>query len=434
MSARRTLPQGRLERAARLARMGASTGLGLLAGRSTERLAEQATEVLGSLRGMAAKVGQIASMAEGMLPESLDEPFTKALARLRDQTQTSSYAEVAKVIESELHGSIASLFRDFSPCPMASASIGQVHRATLVDGRVVAVKVQHPGIERAMESDLSNVRIMERLASHLVPKGFDADRTFDGVAARFREELDYRIEAENQTRYARLHQSTPGVVVPQVIECHSARRVLTSEFVQGKKFEEMLDATCAADRKAFAETLWRFVFRSILVAGEFNADPHPGNYLFGEPPKITFLDFGCVQRLSPARTQTLRHLHQAALDRDEAKFADGVRTLLATRGGAYEAFGIAFVRRAVEPLFSSPFRVTPDYVRGFFTLGYESKLELLRDRKSATPYPADLALLNRLQLGMHSLLARLDVEVDYAVIQREILEEAAASSWPPHAG
>lgn len=428
MSAERTIPQGRFERAALLARMGASTGFGLVAGTSTAKLAEQATAVLGSMRGMAAKVGQIASMAEGLLPASIDEPFTKALAILRDQTETSAYSAVKTVIEAELEGTLATLFHDFDPTPMASASIGQIHRATLLDGRVVAVKVQHPGIERALQSDLSNARMMERLAGNLIPKGFDSDRTFDDIADRFREELDYRVEAANQRRFAQLHEDTPGVRIPAVIASHSARRVLTTELVQGRKLEQLMLEATVTEKQEYASTLWRFVFRSILTAGEFNADPHPGNYLFGLAPAITFLDFGCVQRLSPARHQALRSLHEAAASRKEAEFAQAVRVLFATRGGRLESFVIDFFRRAFEPLFASPFRLTPEYLRGLIAFTFEAKLGILRDRKNAMPYPAELALLNRLQFGLYSVLARLDVEVDYADIQREILAEGGQSN------
>jgi predicted unusual protein kinase regulating ubiquinone biosynthesis (AarF/ABC1/UbiB family) len=406
--------------------MGAATGFGIVTGKSRSQIAEHATDVLGSLRGMAAKVGQIASTVEGMLPESLNAPFSNALARLRDQTETSAYSEVAAVIEAELNGTIPTLFRDFEVTPMASASIGQVHRATLHDGRTVAVKVQHPGIEKAMESDLSNARLVERLASNIVPKGFDTDHTFDDVVSRFREELDYRLEASHQTRFAQLHHDTPGVVIPAIIHSHSSRRVITSELVLGYKFEEILRDAPLAERMAYATTLWRFVFRSILVGGEFNADPHAGNYLFGTSPTIAFLDFGCVQRLSKPRHQAARALHQAAVERDEVAFAKGVRSLLSTRGGTFESFAIGFTRRAFTPIFDSPYRITPDYLRSLISFANDSKLDLLRDRHHATPYPAELALLNRLQIGFYSLLAKLDVELDYAALQREILAESLA--------
>jgi predicted unusual protein kinase regulating ubiquinone biosynthesis (AarF/ABC1/UbiB family) len=429
MSSRRTLPQGRLERIAQLARIGAGTGIGLVTGKGTDKLAEQATVVLASLRGLAAKVGQMASSVEGLLPESVEAPVASALARLRDHTETSPYADIRAVIEAELHETLTTLFREFDVVPVASASIGQVHRAVLLDGRTVAVKVQHPGIERAFENDLSNVRLLERLAGTLVPKGFDADRVFDEVCARLREELDYRIEAEHQARFGLLHQHTAGVVIPTVVRSHSARRVLTTTMVEGRTLEDVLRDATVPERRGYATTLWHFVFRSILVGGEFNADPHPGNYLFKTAPEVAFLDFGCVQRLTEPRRQAIRRVHQAAVLRDEVEFSNTVRSLLATRGGTFESFALGFTRHAFEPIFASPYRITPAYLRRFFAYVRDAKGALLRARSRARAsgtipaFPPELALLNRLQFGFYSLLARLDIELDYAAIQREILAE-----------
>lgn len=424
MSVHRKLPKGRLERIAKLARMGAGTGIGLVTGRSAEALAEQATDILASMRGLAAKIGQMASTVEGILPESLEASFSSAMSRLRDNTDTSPFEEIAATVERELGDSPEKLFLEFDPTPMASASIGQVHRARLPSGLAVAVKVQHSGIERAMENDLSNVRLVERMAGTIVPKGLDVDRVFDEVAARFREELDYRIEAKHQIRLSRLHEATPGVKIPEVVTSHSSQRVITTELCAGRSFDEVLRDASPEERCGYATTLWRFVFRSILVGGEFNADPHPGNYLFADSPKVTFLDFGCVQRLSEGRRQAARRVHEAAVRRDESDFAVALRELLPTKGGAFEDFVRTHTRRAFEPIFASPFRMNAPYLRRLLVEARDAKFDLLRARDTVTAFPPELALMNRLQFGFYSLLARLDVELDYAALQREILAEA----------
>jgi predicted unusual protein kinase regulating ubiquinone biosynthesis (AarF/ABC1/UbiB family) len=423
MSARRRLPKGRLERIAQLARVSAETGFGLVTGKSAAKLAEQATDVLASMRGLAAKVGQMASSLEGMLPESLEGPYANALARLRDHTETSPYTCIAAVVEEELAAPISALFLEFDREPTASASIGQVHRAKLGDGRVVAVKVQHPGIERAIESDLSNARLVERMAGSLVPSGFGADRLFDETAARFREELDYRLEAQHQLLFSQLHAEIPAIVIPAVVASHSARRVITTQWVEGVSLEAVVRDASPDERRGYAETLWRFVFRSILVGGVFNADPHPGNYLFGEPPRMTFLDFGCVQKLGHARRAAARAAHAAAVARDETGFALAVRELLATKPGGFESLALDFARQAFEPLFNSDYRITRNYLRQLLAFVRDSKGRVYQVRNSITPFPPELALLNRLQFGVYSLLAKLDVDVDYAAIQREILAE-----------
>ncbi|MGC4063674.1 MAG: AarF/ABC1/UbiB kinase family protein [Polyangiaceae bacterium] len=417
----RGVPKGRLERAARLARMGAGAGLGWLTGKSTESLAEQAALTLSSLRGLAAKVGQMASSVEGVLPESIEGPFAAALSQLRDQTQTSALAEVTEVIERELGRTLADSFAVFDAAPIASASIGQVHRAVLFDGREVAVKVQHPGIDEAIGNDLSNVRMLERLVGSVMPQGLEPDRVFQEVANRLRDELDYRLEAQALVAFSSLHEADPNVCIPTVISSHSGRRVLTTELLRGKKLQDVLLDASAEERRQYAETLWRFVFRSVLVGGRFNADPHPGNYLFAEAPRICFLDFGCVQELSEGRRLAARRVHLAAIERDDKAFALGVRALLNSKGGPYEDFSLQFTRRAFEPVFRSPFRITSEYLRGLVTFASEAKVKLLVDRKSAFAFPPELALMNRLQFGFYSLLSKLDVQVDYAALERDIL-------------
>jgi len=406
--------------------MGASVGLGLATGRKRELLAEQATAALGSLRGMAAKVGQMASTMEGMLPDTMDLTVRGALAKLRDHTDTSPWPAIAEVLEEELGQPPERLFSEIDQQPFASASVGQVHRARLFDGREVAVKIQHPGIERAMGADLSNASVLTRLMDGVVPRGFETGATFREVTERFREELDYRREAEHGTRFAERFKSWPEVAIPGVISSHSTRRVLTTEYATGQTLEEMCEGAGEEERAAFAGTLWRFVFGSILIHGEFNADPHPGNYLFGTAPHITFLDFGCVERLAPARHRALVAVHRAAVKRDEDALREALVALFDTRGGALEEFVIGFGRRVLAPVFDAPFRITESYLKALFGYALSHKLPLLRDRAHARPYPAELALLNRLQFGLYSVLARLDVTVDYRALEEPLLAEGMA--------
>src|SRR6187549_2351027 len=223
-----SLPTGRLGRVVRLAGVGARAGAGFVLSKSGVNAAEYAADVLGTLRGLAAKVGQTLSYVDGIVPEAQRESYEKALGKLRDSTPRSAPEAIRRLIEEELGAPVERLFQEFSEQPFASASIGQVHRATLSDGRVVAVKVQHPGIALAVESDLENASVMEGLVSTLGPKGVNAKAAYDEVAARFREELDYELEAERQGQFSRLHAGDPTIRIPEVIPQRSSRRVLTS--------------------------------------------------------------------------------------------------------------------------------------------------------------------------------------------------------------
>jgi predicted unusual protein kinase regulating ubiquinone biosynthesis (AarF/ABC1/UbiB family) len=418
-----SVPTGRLGRVVRLAGVGARAGAGLLLSKSGTNAAEYAADVLGTLRGLAAKVGQTLSYVDGIVPEAQRESYERALGKLRDATPRSAPDAVRRVIEEELGAPIERLFASFDERPFASASIGQVHRATLTDGRAVAVKVQHPGIASAIESDLENAGLMEGLVTTLGPKGMNAKAAYDEVAARFREELDYELEAERQAFFSRLHAGDPRIGIPAVIAERSSRRVLTSELVFGLGYEAALAAP-EHDRRAWAETLWRFVFKGNLVGGMFNADPHPGNYLFGPDGRVTFLDFGCVQPISAERLPTARAMHLAALARDEHTFAEQAAVLLGTHGGEYGTRAVAYSRRCFEPMFGSPFHITRDYTTSLVTdLRALKRLFWAKDN-SFVMLPPAMLFLNRLQFGFYSVLARLDATVDYASVERAFMTEA----------
>ncbi|MEO6418467.1 MAG: AarF/ABC1/UbiB kinase family protein, partial [Polyangiaceae bacterium] len=288
------ITSGRLGRLAKMAALGARTGGSMLLGGDGASGAEAAAEVLGSLRGLAAKIGQMGSYVDGIVPEKQREAYENSLRMLRAQAPRSSTPEIRAFVEAELRGTIESLFLEWNDEPIASASIGQVHAAKLLDGTEVAVKVQHPKVRQAVESDLKNAGMLETFAGAMGGRRFDSKGLLEVVRARFREELDYRLEGTRIQDFARIHASDPTIRIPRLIEDRSSGGVLTTEFVRGLDFEE----ACAAsenERRAWAETMWRFVFKGILVGGMFNADPHPGNYIFQKDGKVVFLDFGCVQ-------------------------------------------------------------------------------------------------------------------------------------------
>lgn len=404
--------------------MGARTGAGvLLSGNRGEAAAEYAAEVLGNMRGLAAKIGQTLSYVDGLLPEAQRESYERVLRALRDNAPRSSWTAVHGVIEAELGAPVAELYASFEPEPFASASIGQVHRATLADGRKVAVKVQHPGIADAVESDLKNAGAAEGLVALFGPRGLDPKSAYDEISRRFREELDYGLEAQRQKAFAELHAGDPHIAIPKVIEDRSSRRVLTSELAEGRSLEEA--ATASEDeRRKHAETLWRFVFKGNLVAGMFNADPHPGNYLFGTEGRVTFLDFGCVQPIDPERLPAARGVHRAALARDERAFAEQASILLGLRGGDYATSAIAYSRRCFDPVFLSPFRITREYTTSLVKAIQDLKRFMWAKDGSFVMLPASMLLLNRLQFGFYSVLSRLDVSADYAAVEREFLGAA----------
>jgi predicted unusual protein kinase regulating ubiquinone biosynthesis (AarF/ABC1/UbiB family) len=420
------LPTGRFARLSRIARVGARSGLSLLGRGDGSAAAEQAVALLGNLRGLAAKVGQMASYVDGFVPEAQREAYERILSGLQNATTSSPFSQVSALIEDELGAPLSVLFAELDETPMASASIGQVHRARLHAaqgeelGVEVAVKVQHPGIESAIETDLNSAGTLASFVSALGPKAMNVRAVHDEVAERFREELDYRLEARRQSAFAVFHAGDAKIHVPCVIASHSSRRVLTSELVRGHDFAYATQAP-ETQRRDYAQTLWRFVFKAILVEGMFNADPHPGNYIFHEDGRISFLDFGSVQVLEPAYFAAARGMHQAALSNDEAAFRVSAARACQTRPGPYETDLLGYLWRCFDPLKQSPYRLQRSYVADVVRSTQDLKRHMLNKKSNVTPPPSGVVLLNRLQFGFYSVLARLDVTVDYAALDRGLL-------------
>jgi predicted unusual protein kinase regulating ubiquinone biosynthesis (AarF/ABC1/UbiB family) len=419
---------------ARLAALGLKTGASAVLGRDDggKAIAETTADVLGTMRGLAAKVGQMASYVDGLVPEKQRDAFEMSLKILRAQAPKSSAEAIRLVVEKELGAPIDRLFASFDDVPIASASIGQVHRARLHDdlmgGMEVAVKVQHPGIRKAVASDLANASILEGMGAMLGARRFDTKTHLAVMTERFREELDYALEAQRLLAFRELHANDPQIEIPQLVAERSSASVLTAELVHGKVLEDILCESEAA-RHAWAETLWRFVFKGNLIGGMFNADPHPGNYLFQPDGRIAFLDYGCVQVIPKHRRPHAQAVHRAAVARDEAEFARGVSLLLDATPGRLETLSRAYSRLCFEPLFESPYRITRTYAASLVD-GMKDMANEARKLPDAEIFamPGEMLFMNRLQFGFYSVLARLDVEVDYAKVEDDFLPKLPLSS------
>ncbi|MEA2361079.1 MAG: hypothetical protein QOD71_224 [Thermoleophilaceae bacterium] len=258
--------------------------------------AERMVATLGRMKGAAMKIGQLASFIDTeFLPPEYRELYQEQLAQLRTQAPTMPWKQVRKVLDEEWEEPCEELFEQFDHEAAAAASIGQVHRAVLPDGRAVAVKIQYPGVADAIAADMQNAGLILRMAKALAP-GLDAKAAADELKERVMEELDYELEAQNQRAFARGYRDHPFIHVPDVVTRLSTQRVLVSEWVDGAGFEEVKQLP-QADRDRFGEIVFRFCFGSIFHLQHFNADAHPGNYLLMPDGKVAFLDFGMTKHL-----------------------------------------------------------------------------------------------------------------------------------------
>ncbi|GAA5128472.1 ABC1 kinase family protein [Alloalcanivorax gelatiniphagus] len=295
------------------------------------------------------KIGQILSSRPDLLPAA----WVEELAQLQDQARPESFEAVRAVIEAEFDAPLEQLFEQFDPEPLAAASIGQVHRARLPDGRQVAVKVQRPGLDDVIELDLSLLKIfIDSVRGALPPMDFD---TIIGEIQRtVRDELDYRGEARAMRQVRAALDGKDAVTVPATVDHLCSRRVLTSEFIDGRKLTTVLDEYRQQGRdEAIAATLHTLLdawFHQVLVGGVFQADPHPGNLLVEPSGRLVVLDFGCTMTLpEPFRRGYLRVL-QASIVGERQVIAETLNELgFVTRSGEPDTL-LAFTDALLDQL------------------------------------------------------------------------------------
>jgi len=303
-------------------------------------VAEQAVEVLGSLRGGAMKIGQLASFVDvEFLPPEYRAIYQEKLGQLRDAAPAMRWEKVRSVLEREWEQPIDAVLSSVEEQAVAAASIGQVHRGVLRDGRTVAVKVQYPEIADALAADLDVASVLIRLGRAIAP-GIDPEVVAAELRERVLEELDFELEAQQQRTFARAYRGHPAVFVPEVVTEFSRRRVLVSEWVEGRKFAEMLSLD-QDERDRIGEIIVRFFLGSMDRIGRFNTDPHPGNYLLMAEPddmgaadqrggtpsrrapmRMAFLDFGNTVQIPPESLELMHGALRAALEGDRDRFTE----------------------------------------------------------------------------------------------------------------
>lgn len=282
-------------------------------------MADRLVAVLGTMRGAAQKFGQTLSMLDGgLIPADHREEFQAKLAALQDNAPKVPWAKMSKQIESDLGEKLGSAFKEFDNTPVAAASIGQVYRAQLHDGRDVAVKVQYPNIDSAVRADLKNMAMFLKVYGKFVHEGLDTKQLMDEMQERIIEELDYELEANNTRTIARAHRDHPFIRIPNVVRELSGTRVITTEWIDGKPLSSVFDADLDT-RNRVAEILFRFYSGTPFRLNMYSGDPHPGNSLVLDDGSLGFLDFGLFKKVTQADTDAERIGLRAAVEGDAQK-------------------------------------------------------------------------------------------------------------------
>jgi predicted unusual protein kinase regulating ubiquinone biosynthesis (AarF/ABC1/UbiB family) len=377
-------------------------------------MAQDLVETLGELKGLPMKLGQMVSH----LDFAASEHVRAAFQTLQDSTPPLSAQAVEGVFLDSLRDRPERIFDSWDPRPIAAASIGQVHRARLADGTDVAVKVQYPGIRSALESDFKNLVALEKLATLL--GGSNPKELLGELRERILEECDYRREAANQEDFRRIHAGAPGIVVPRVHRRFSSDRVLTMDYVDGRSFAAFVQEADQQAKDRAGELIFRMSSESLFRHGIFNADPHPGNYVFLATGDVAFLDFGCVKRF---RREVLRSWAEYALCVLENRRAEADR-LFVKQGFVEDPDRFDFdyhhqsVLEILEPMSSkTPFR----FNRHFVERNWKTTV-VQNPNKNRMRMPPDFLFMNRVQWGLHSVLAALEARANWGPLLRASLK------------
>jgi predicted unusual protein kinase regulating ubiquinone biosynthesis (AarF/ABC1/UbiB family) len=404
---------------------------------SAKKTAEAMLKTLGEMKGLPLKLGQMASYIDGLAPPGYEERFQQVLSKLQSKAPPLSATAARTVVEEELGGKPEDLFATWEAEPFAAASIGQVHRARTRAGDVVAVKVQYPGIDRAIENDLKSLSTLESMISP-IGRRYGTKEGLAEVASVFLAELDYGHEAEMADTFRRIHEDDLLIVVPEVHHSLTTRRVLTSELIGGEDYASFAARASQAERNAAGETIWRFMFRALFVHGLLYADPHPGNYRFLGGGRVAMLDYGCTKKLAPHLVAGIKRYIRAAQDENWPEFERACVEVLGYDPTDAEGWALytTYTKLILSPLIArGPFRFTRAFAREAVAYLARNGRKLVFKPGDSLPnlpkpisMPTDFTFVNRLQWGLSSVLAGLETESDFRALTTPWLGSLADDS------
>jgi predicted unusual protein kinase regulating ubiquinone biosynthesis (AarF/ABC1/UbiB family) len=387
--------------------------------------AEDLKQLLGGLKGPLMKVAQFLAT----VPEALPEEYAQELATLQSNAPPMGWAFVRRRMQSELGPAWQSRFAKFGQEASAAASLGQVHRATLPDGRDVACKLQYPDMPSVVEADLRQLRlamgVYKRMDSTL-----DNEEAYQELAARLREELDYRREASHMRMYGLMLRGTPGVAVPTPVDELTTTRLLTMSWLQGNPILKRLEQDPPEEERiAYAKALFRAWYVPFYRYGVIHGDPHLGNYQIRSDEEVGFgvnlLDFGVIRVFPPSFVTGVILLYEAVRDGDMEKAAEAYR-IWGFRNLSKEQMDILTVwaRFLYEPLVEDRVRTItplddPMYGRRIAMQVHEG----LKKTGNTVRVPREFPLMDRAAIGLGSVFYRLRAQANWHRLFMELVED-----------
>ncbi len=428
------IKRGRAARNAKLASLPvgiagrAALGLGKrLAGRSKdevtaelmEKAANQLFTVLGELKGGAMKVGQALSVLEAAIPEEYGEPYREALTKLQKDAPPLPAHKVHRVLDAQLGTRWRDRFSSFDDIPVASASIGQVHKAVWSDGREVAVKIQYPGADEALRADLKTMQRMVGVLRQLSP-GADVQGVVDELIQRTEMELDYRLEANNQRVFAKAYQDDPHFAVPHIVA--SAPKVVIQEWIDGVPMAQIIRSGSTEERDLIGTRLTQLTFDAPRRVEMMHGDAHPGNFMLLPDGRMGVIDFGAVAPLPGGFPIELGMTMRLAREKNyDLLLPTMEKAGFIQKGQQVSVRDIEdMLRQYVEPVEVEVFHYTRKWLQKMTAFEIDRSVSQIRTARQLD-LPAKLAIPMRVIASVGAILCQLDAHVPIKALSESLI-------------
>ncbi|CAN5500950.1 AarF/ABC1/UbiB kinase family protein [soil metagenome] len=374
-----------------------------------EKAANQLFTVLGELKGGAMKVGQALSVMEAAVPEQFGEPYREALTKLQKDAPPLPAAKVHRVLDAQLGTKWRQRFDSFDDQPIASASIGQVHKGVWSDGREVAVKIQYPGADEALRADLKTMRRMVSIFRQLAP-GADFEGVVDELIERTEMELDYRLEAENQRAFATAYKDHPHFVVPAVIA--SAPKVVIAEWIDGIPLAHIIRDGTQEQRNLMGYRLFELTDDAPRRLEMMHGDAHPGNFMLMDGDKMGVIDFGAVAPLPGGMPVELGQLLRYAVDKNYDKLLPTMEKIgFIQKGEKVSPIDIDdMLKQYVQPLEVDVFHYNRKWLQKMASVDFDRAAGQIKTARQMN-IPPKLAIPMRVIASIVAISCQLDAHV-----------------------
>ena len=384
-----------------------------------EKAANQLFNVLGELKGGAMKIGQALSVMEAAVPEQFGQPYREALTKLQKDAPPLPAAKVHRVLDAQLGTKWRERFSSFDDAPIASASIGQVHKAVWSDGREVAVKIQYPGADEALRADLKTMKRMVSVFKQLSP-GADVQGVVDELIERTEMELDYRLEAENQRAFAKAYKDHPHFVVPAVVA--SAPKVVIAEWMEGIPLSKIIREGTVEQRDLMGTRLFELTYDAPRRLEMMHGDAHPGNFMLLPDGKMGVIDFGAVAPMPGGIPVELGLTVRYALEKDYEKLLPTMEQIgFIQKGEQVSVREIDdMLRQYVEPIEVDVFHYTRKWLQKMTAINMEKAAGQLKAARQMD-IPAKLAIPMRVIASNVAISCQLDAHIPTKALALELI-------------